>query len=299
MSPSPTVPWVVIVNASAGSSAPDVVEDVVRTLEDTVPVQLTETDDLDHLSRALAEVIDEGVVVVLGGDGSLHAVVRCLQRLERLESVIVGLVPLGTGNDFARTIGADREDPVAAARALLTAAERRVDLVHGDDGTVMVNAAHIGIGADAALDAEPWKDKIGVVGYAVGAVISGVRAKGFRARVTVDGQRVRGRGRLVQVAVGNGRYIGGGTPLLPEADPTDGVVDVAVSWADSRWHRLGYAWRLRKGRHPQRDDVEYLRGSTVTVVGEPVRGNVDGELTDPAPSHTWRVAPGALRMLLP
>ncbi len=299
MSPTPPVPWVVIVNADAGSSAPDVVERVVRTLEKSVPVQLAETDDLDHLARAVEKVADEGVIVVLGGDGSLHAVVGCLEDADRLESVVVGLVPLGTGNDFARTIGSDRDDPVAAATALLSATEGRIDLVHGDDGMVMVNAAHVGIGADAALDAEPWKDKLGVVGYAIGAVVSGVRAKGFRAAVTVDGETVPGRGRLVQVAIGNGRYIGGGTPLLPEADPTDGLVDVAISWADSRFRRLGYAWRLRKGRHPQRDDVEYLRGSVVTVLGQPVRGNVDGELTDPAPQHTWRVAPGALRMLLP
>ena len=299
MSPSPTGPWVVIVNADAGSSAPDVVERVVRTLEKSVPVQLTETDNLEHLARAVEEVADEGVVVVLGGDGSLHALVRCLEDAGRLESVVVGLVPLGTGNDFARTIGADRDDPVAAAAALLTADERRVDLVHGDDGMVMVNAAHVGIGADASLDAEPWKDKLGVVGYAIGAVVSGVRSKGFRAAVTVDGNTVPGRGRLVQVAVGNGRYIGGGTPLLPDADPTDGLVDVAISWADSRFRRLGYAWRLRKGRHPLRDDVEYLRGTVVTVHGQPVRGNVDGELTDPAPTHRWEITPGALRMLLP
>ncbi|EFQ82110.1 putative lipid kinase [Aeromicrobium marinum DSM 15272] len=291
--------WTVVANAKAGTSEPEAIDEVMAVLGARHDAELVETADADDLAEVLGRVADGSTVVALGGDGSLHAVVSVLDDLGRLGDVVVGLVPLGTGNDFARTIGMDRDDPAAAAAQLLEGEVRSLDLVRDGEGRVVVNAVHVGIGAEAAVEAKPWKSRLGPVGYAVGAIISGVRATGFKARVEVDGAVVSHRGRLIQVAVGNGRYIGGGTPLLPDADPGDGKLDVAVSWADARWRRVGYAWRLRKGRHPHRDDVQMMRGRRVTVTGQPSRGNLDGEVCHPAATHTWTVEPAAFRMLLP
>ncbi|MCK5891505.1 MAG: diacylglycerol kinase family protein [Aeromicrobium sp.] len=298
-------PWTVVVNSAAGSSADDVVDQVVAALRDRVEVTVARTSDLDDLTSALTRVPADGTVVVLGGDGSLHAVVAALDHVDRLRDVVVGLVPLGTGNDFARTIEVDPTDPVATARDLLEATERDVDLIRAGDGSVVVNAAHVGVGADAAVAAKPWKERFGIVGYAVGAIASGFSAEGFRGEVHVDGEAVPVRGRLLQVAVGNGRYIGGGTPLLPQADPFDGRLDVVVSWADRPLRRLKYAWKLRSGRHVEGDDTEPVRGTTLSVLvrgsalREGIPGNSDGELTDPATTHTWTLEPGAWRLLVP
>ncbi len=299
-------PWTVVVNASAGSSEDDVVDAVVTALREGVEVDLARTEDLDDLADVLGRVPQDATVVVLGGDGSLHAVVEALDRLGRLRDVVIGLVPLGTGNDFARTLDIDPQDPAAAARALLDASERDVDLVRDGTGAVVVNAAHVGVGAEATVAADPWKKRLGPVGYAVGAIVSGFTSEGFRGTVRVDGTEVPVRGRLLQVAVGNGRYVGGGAPLLPEADPFDGRLDVVVSWADTPLRRLGYAWRLRSGRHTEGDDTEPLRGTRVTVevVGSTaddggVRGNSDGEVSDPSTSHSWELEPGAWRLLVP
>lgn len=297
--------WTVVVNSSAGSSEDDVVDAVVEALGASVEVEVARTSDLDDLTSALRRVPSEGTVVVLGGDGSLHAVVTALDQLDRLRDVVVGLVPLGTGNDFARTLGIEPTDPVAAARQLLDSRERDVDLVRGGDGSIVVNAAHVGVGAEAAIAAKPWKERFGIVGYAVGAISSGFSAEGFRGEVHVDGSAVGVRGRLLQVAVGNGRYVGGGAPLLPNADLFDGQLDVVVSWADTPLRRLKYAWKLRSGRHVEGDDTEPLRGTSVSVL---VRGSAlvkgipginDGELTDPATTHTWKLDPAAWRLLVP
>jgi YegS/Rv2252/BmrU family lipid kinase len=291
-------PVVAIANAQAGSSETEAVEGVVARLRERTDVELACTEGEDDLREALSTASGR-LVVVLGGDGSLHAVVKVLDDLGLLPDVQVALVPMGTGNDFARTVGMRRDHPLEAAEQLLDAEPCDLDLVRDDRGRIVVNAVHVGIGAEAAVEAKPYKEKLGPVGYAIGAVISGVKHKGFRAKVTVDGRQIRRRGRMIQVAVGNGRYIGGGAPLLPEADPGDGLLDVAVSWSNPRLRRIAYAWRLRKGRHPYRDDVEYLRGREVTVVGEETRGNLDGEIDDARSSHGWKVEPGVMTMLLP
>lgn len=291
--------WVAIANAKAGTSAADEVERALEILRSTHDVRLEETEDADDLRDVLTSVEDGTVVVALGGDGSLHAVVTVLDDIGRLGDVVLALVPHGTGNDFARTIGMDRDDSARAAEQLLHAEDVDIDLVRDDRGRPVVNAVHVGIGAEAAVEAKPWKKALGPVGYAVGAVISGVKHRGFKGAVTIDGRPVPSRGRIIQVAVGNGRYIGGGAPLLPEADPGDGLLDVAISWSNPRLHRVAYAWRLRKGRHPQRDDVEYRRGREVTVVGEPTPGNLDGEVCEEATTHGWTVEPASFRMLVP
>ncbi len=291
--------WVAIANAKAGTSSADEVETALRLLREQHDVRLEETEDADDLAAVLRDVADGTVVVALGGDGSLHAVVTVLDEVGRLGDVVLALVPHGTGNDFARTIGMDRDDSADAARQLLAAREVSIDLVRDDRGRPVVNAVHVGIGAEAAVEAKPWKKALGPVGYAIGAIISGVKHKGFRGTVVIDDQPVPDRGRIIQVAVGNGRYIGGGAPLLPEADPGDGLLDVAISWSNPRLRRLAYAWRLRKGRHPQRDDVEYVKATRVSVTGDETRGNLDGEVCPPSRRHAWTVEPAAFRMLVP
>lgn len=291
--------WVAIANEKAGTSTADEVERAVAILSRERGVRLVETADKDDLLAALGDLEDDATVVALGGDGSLHAVVDVLDELGRLADVVVGLVPHGTGNDFARTIGMDRDDSDAAAEQLLVAETQWIDLVRDDHGRVVVNAVHVGIGAEAAVEAKPWKKVLGPVGYAIGAIISGVKHRGFHGEVVIDGEALPHRGRIIQVAVGNGRYIGGGAPLLPDADSTDGRLDVAVSWSNPRLRRLAYAWRLRKGRHPQRDDVTYVKAKRVEVNGDPTPGNLDGETCPPARAHAWVIEPHAVRMLVP
>jgi len=287
---------VAIANAAAGSSDDGTIAAVVEVLGRGGDVRLARTSDEDDLSAALRDLGDR-TVVVLGGDGSLHAVVAALDALGVLATTPVALVPMGTGNDFAHTLGLSEEPLEAAAQALASPA-RPIDLVRDGEGRLVVNAAHIGVGAEAGAKAEKYKRRWGRIGYTIGALLSST-APGARLRIEVDGVVLPSRGLVVQVAVGNGRYVGGGTPLLPEAEPADGLLDVAVSWADAAPRRLGYVLRLRRGRHPERDDVEYTRARLVTVSGDPTRVTIDGELYDASPRHRWELVPGAMLMCYP
>lgn len=235
--------------------------------------------------------------VVMGGDGSLHRVVRELHAKGELGSRPIGLIPMGTGNDLARTAGID---PGNAVEAVLAGRERPMDLLVDDRGGIVVNAVHVGVGAEASQQAKALKPVLSRLAYRVGAVLAGVRAKGWRLRVTVDGQEVAdGSRRVLMVGLGNGRSIGGGTPLAPEARPDDGLVDVVVSFAVRPLQRLAFAVRLRRGEHGELGEVKVLRGRTVSIAGEAVPVNADGELGEPITRRSWTVQPGAWRLLVP
>ncbi|ACZ88391.1 diacylglycerol/lipid kinase family protein [Streptosporangium roseum] len=234
-------------------------------------------------------------VVVLGGDGSLHVTVAALHRRGELDARTVGLVPLGTGNDFARGLGIPL-DPEVAARIVLAGRPHPLDLLVDGEGGIVVNAVHLGVGAEASEQAKPLKPKLGRFAYAVGGLLAGVRSPGWRLRVTVDGRPLAEGRPVLMVGIGNGVTIGGGTPLTPRARPDDGMVDVVAALTTGPVERLVYALRLRRGTHPELRDVVTGRGREVVVEGEPVPVNADGELTGPVTRRRWTVAPGAWRM---
>ncbi|WP_406314151.1 diacylglycerol kinase family protein [Streptosporangium sp. NBC_01639] len=234
-------------------------------------------------------------VVVLGGDGSLHVVVSALHRRGELGTRTVGLVPLGTGNDFARGLGIPL-DPEVAARIVLAGRPQPLDLLVDDEGEVVVNAVHLGIGAEASRRATPLKPALGRLAYGVGGLLAGVWSPGWRLSVTVDGRSLADGRPVLMVGVGNGVTIGGGTPLTPGARPDDGKVDVVVALTTGPMDRLLYALRLRRGTHPDLRDVVTDRGREMTVTGEPVPVNADGELSGPTARHRWTVMPAVWRM---
>ena len=162
------------------------------------------------------------------------------------------------------------------------------------------NAAHVGIGAEAASAAADLKEALGAAAYPLGAAIAGATATGWGLRVEVDGAVLAdGNERLLMVGVYNGRTIGGGAPLAPQALVTDGLADVVVCRAVGPLARVGFATALREGEHLAREDVELVRGRSVTVSGEPFPLNADGEVTDGVTSRTWTVRPGAWSALVP
>ncbi len=291
-------PLLLVTNAEAGSADDDQVEAALAVLRAGFDVQVRATSSPEELREALTSS-PAATVVAAGGDGSLHALVNALAAVDLLRTRTVGLVPLGTGNDFARAASLPL-DPGDAARVVLDGRTREIDLVADDAGTLVVNEVHLGVGAQASRAAAGWKERLGRVGYVVGAVVAGLRPEFVRVAVRVDGEvLVEPDRRVAQVAVGNGTTVGGGTPLTPEAQLTDGQVDVLVSFAVGALSRLAYLASLRFGKHTRRSDVEYVRAREVTVEGADFWVSTDGEIDGPLRRRTWTVQPGAMTMLLP
>jgi YegS/Rv2252/BmrU family lipid kinase len=287
----------VITNAAAGSADEAAVKTAVRVMRDGADVEVVATATPDECAGAVSGRAGRRVVVC-GGDGSVHVVVAALLRAGDLSDPI-GLIPLGTGNDLARALGLPL-DPAAAALVVLHGRPRRLDLLQDDGGGVVVNAVHLGVGAEAAKAAAGLKPRLGRFAYVVGGVRAGAGAKGWHVAVEVDGRTlVDGGERVLQVGVGLGRSVGGGSLLTPDSVLDDGKADVVVSTAVGPLARLGYGLRLRRGAHIERPDVLTARGSRVVATGEPFHYNADGEVLGPVERRVWMIRPEGWHIVAP
>jgi len=293
--------FLVVTSPSAGNTDADVLDDALAVLRAAGPVEVVETSGPEELDTAL-EGRGERTLVIAGGDGSLHAVLNRLHHRGELDHGPIGLLPLGTGNDFARGLGlpVGPQGPTEAASVILTGRPRPLDLLLDEDaGDVVVNSVHAGAGADAARAGRSWKERWGRIGYAIGAVRTIVAPEDVRVDVRLDGELVCTHAEpVLQVAIGNGPYVGGGAPLTPDAQPDDGELDVLIAETRSLGSRLGYAAGLLVGRHGHRGDVTCRRGARIEISGEEFWCSADGELTGPFTHRTWRVLPGAYSLLV-
>jgi diacylglycerol kinase family enzyme len=287
-----------LASAHAGSTEQEAVEAARAVLASAGPVEVVSTGTPEELDRALDSCGDRRLVVA-GGDGSLHLAVSRLRARGELADRPIALVPMGTGNDLARALDLPL-DPADAARLVLTGRHAPIDLLADDADGIVVNAVHVGLGAEAAESAGRLKPLLGLLAYPLGAVFAGLRSTGWRLRVEVDGTVLADdHRRTLMVGIGNGPSIGGGTPLLPGALPDDGLLDVVVSRATGPLARVRYGTALRAGEHLTDPDVRWARGRSVTVSGERVGVNADGELGDEVLRRTWTVEPGAWSLLRP
>jgi len=298
----------VITNSDAGTADDEALANALEILRERASVEVQATSKPGELDGVLQRAGSRRIVVA-GGDGSLHAVISALYRRHDLEHAVVGLLPMGTGNDFARSLGLPL-DPEEAALVIASGEVRRMDLIVDELGEVVVNNVHVGAGAQASRRGARWKDRLGSIGvgrvnlgklgYPIGAALSAFQPPSVHMHVELDGKIVTDVDRpVLMVAVGNGAHVGGGTELTPEADPEDGKVDVMISHAIGPTAKLGYALHLRRGEHHRRDDVQYLRGSQVTISGDAFWISADGEISGPERQRSWHVEPAAYSFILP
>jgi len=299
--------FLVTVNRYAGTADDDAVEAALTALRAGADVTVAATAHEDELVEALADR-GERRLVVIGGDGSLHAAINALDRVGGLDPRRpVGIIPRGTGNDLAGALGLSL-DPVAAADAVLTGSPRLLDVLRDDDGGLVVNAVHAGVGARASAEAERFKGRLGTAAFPLGAAVAGVTTPGLDLRVEVDGVVVAheeggwtadGSTGVLLLGVCNGPRIAGGTPLAPGALPDDGLADVVVCTATGPVARAAFAAALLGGSHPGRPDVWMGRGRRASFRGVPTEVSADGEVQEGVESRTWQVDHHAWSVLVP
>ena len=184
----------VITNAAAGTNEDEVLEPALEAMRQRADVKVAATASPDELAEVLAQ-LDGRQVVVAGGDGSLHAVVQALYDTGLLHRTAVSLLPLGTGNDFARGMGIPL-DTLAAVAVVLDGDLRPVDLITDNEGRIVINNVHAGVSAQASRHGARWKQRLGSVnlgkvGYPVGAALEFYKAiqqtYGFTSMVPTPG----------------------------------------------------------------------------------------------------------------
>nr|MBA2643717.1 diacylglycerol kinase family lipid kinase [Actinomycetota bacterium] len=240
--------------------------------------------------------------VVVGGDGSVNEVVNGVADLEGFE---LAVLPHGTGWDFVRTFGIPRrlEDAVATA---LFGDVREIDLglvsfrtwAGAESRSYFANVGSAGIsGAIARRANDTSKTLGGKISYywATLAVFFGWTTG--EMRVSVDDE-IRG-GRMIDVIVANGRYLGGGMMMCPEAEPDDGLFDVMLIGDVTKRDLLLVLPRTYRGKHLPHPKLEVLRGRIVTVdADEPLPIEVDGEQPGTTPAR-FEIIPRVLQLRVP
>ena len=240
--------------------------------------------------------------MVVGGDGSVNEVVNGLGGSEDVE---VAVIPRGTGWDFVRTFDIPRELD-AAIDIALSGETREIDLGRatyrtwaGEEAhSTFANVASAGIsGAIAQRANESSKALGGKVSYywATLAVFFGWQTG--EMQVTVDGESRSGR--MIDAMICNGRYLGGGMMMCPEAEPDDGLFDVLLIGDVTKRDLAFVLPKTYKGKHLPHPRLEVLRGSSVVVEShEPLPIELDGEQPGTTPVR-FEVVPRALRLRVP
>lgn len=247
--------------------------------------------DVTRVIRELTGVVD--AIVVGGGDGSINAVLEgaLAARLP------LGILPLGTANDLARTLGIP-PDPVAAAGIIQAGYLRQIDLGRVN-GQLFANVASLGLSVELTRRLTgALKRRWGRLGYPIAAAQALIHAKPFLAEVRC-GQRSE-RMSVRQIAVGNGVFYGGGMSVYEAAQIDDGCLDFYSLEAHRRWWLLPVLPFLRGGRQRGLPGVRaFCTLDPIHVRTEPpLPINTDGEITTMTPA-VFEVLPRALAVFTP
>lgn len=278
------------------------VEAALEELRSRGPVRVRVTGapgDAHRFAVEAAEAVADQVLV-FGGDGTLSTVAAGLVSggAARPFGGALGVIPTGTANDFATCAGITGASPSEAVAELDAYEPVTLDLggVAGGGGRTFLNVATAGFGAEVSSEAsEELKAVLGRVSYLVAGIASAGEISPRHATVTAPG--FERRVAFYLLAVGNARCAGGGMPICPRADPTDGLFDVTIVPEGTVGATL--AEIIRTGVQGVGDAGISFRAPWLEVHGdEPLQINLDGE---PASGTRFRfeVRPRLLRVLLP
>ncbi|HUL02412.1 MAG TPA: YegS/Rv2252/BmrU family lipid kinase [Gemmatimonadales bacterium] len=261
-------------------------------------VELCHTDRPGHGVELAAAAVRAGAhhVIAVGGDGTVHEVANGL--LACGGAACLGVVPIGTGNDFAKLVGTYRHDPARAVARLVGATPRRFDAGRVLD-EYFVNTMGLGFGPEVVRAREAHPSRTGLWSYIAPVPRAFIGFRPFRCEIRSPEQQVDGYMMMVEVC--NGTTAGGAYRFAPDADPMDGYLDVCLVGRLS-WPRFVMAVpRVMRGRHTTMKEVTVFRTRELTLAtpDAPLLLHLDGELrSSPARQCTVRVERGTLNVLV-
>ena len=247
--------------------------------------------------RLAREAADEGFDAVLacGGDGTLSQVLMGLLDT----GIPAGVIPAGTGNDFARTIGLSRR-PATAARQLIRGQVADIDLLEVNDGQLWsVNLVGVGFDAQVTLHMNGHRPVTGgLLPYLAGVMRELIVYRPTELRLRVDDEEWQGQVFLVVVA--NARSYGAGMKIAPLAEIDDGLLDVVLVEHITRTEVVRNFPKVLRGTHLSHPAVRMWKAKEVTIeaLDEPGHVLVDGDILCQTPVHV-RVSKGRAKLLMP
>ncbi len=269
------------------------IDQAAERLREQGEVEIVRPDQPRALPAAIREQASSFDRIVLGGgDGTVNLALDALLEVDKP----LGLLPLGTANDLARSL----EIPQKLDRAIdviLAGHTRRLDAARVNDVS-FINAIGVGLGPQMTreMDAES-KSQLGVLAYLKGIVQAMEHQPVFRARI-VSEDRTR-EGEYVQITIANGIHYGGGMTIADDAKLDDGRLDVLLVPKQSHWSLLGNALRFKTGLTRAADALTHWRCKELSIeTSETMDVTADGEFLTETPLEC-RVIPSCLSVYAP
>lgn len=247
--------------------------------------------DITLIAREAAKHSD--MVIACGGDGTIRETAAGLKDT----SAVMGIVPIGSGNDLVKTLGIP-SDPDRALELLKTGSVRSMD-IGKFDSQIFVNTLGIGFDGLTNIYAERFKLFSGSFVYSLAALKAIITYRSPRFVLDIDGERIDQR--LLMVTVANGKVEGGNFWLAPEAEIDDGYFDVVVVKAVNRLLLPYYLVRVLLKTHLTLKAVRIIRAKKLSVtIHKPVPVHSDGEIMGEKVSHLEiEMIPGKLKVVCP
>ncbi|MBA4115574.1 MAG: diacylglycerol kinase family lipid kinase [Rubrobacter sp.] len=288
----------VIINPSSGGGTYD--PDQLREELSGFELDWVETEGPEDAKEAAGD-LREGLLIVIGGDGTINDVINGLGNAGFPEGVTLALLPAGTGNDLAATLAVP-ENPNEAEDVIRQNRVRTLDVAHVRSEKVgeryFINVATGGLGAEISdANDEETKSRWGKLSYLRASLQV---ARGFDVREVVmylDDEEHRLR--AVNMAIGNCRYAGGGWLAAPKANPEDGLLDVVVVEDVGLKEVLTLApTALAKSDYLDKEGVFFIRAKEIRIETRPgLEFTVDGEVIGDDPAE-FTVIPQVLKVIV-
>jgi len=291
----------VILNPRAGSA--DEADALRQAIAAADGFTLHESKDAEDARRRTAEATRAGcdLIVAAGGDGTVHDVVNALvEAASGGPAPALAVIPLGTGNDFARTLCLP-EDPVVAFELARKGARRRVDLVRvetPEGARLSINAVTGGFSGAATEQVSPELKKTwGPLAYVIGAARALGDLSGYPVRLSWDGGPEEAID-LLNVVVANGRTAAGGRPVAPKANPEDGLLEVVLMRPGPAAELADLARRFVAGDYLDHPRVVHRRPRTLRIAADvPMWFSIDGERESYA-GVSFSIVPRAIEVVV-
>lgn len=286
--------WAFIVNPTAGTGyALQVMNRLEEILKQKgIEYRVVRTESPGHATKIAAELAraeEVYAVVAVGGDGTAGEVAAGLCGTVKP----MGIIPAGTGNDFIKSVGIPNE-PQKAFELLMS--RQPADTDTGTvNGRFFLNVCGTGFDVTVLDYAESEKEKHrGLTPYFLGLLKAIFHYRSVQLKVSAD--RVKEEGRFLVCSVANGRFIGGGIPICPVADPSDGWLDLVLISHRARWQIPFYLPGLMMSRDLKFRITKHQKAERIIIEGEGLRFNIDGEICSMDKAE-FIIRPASLRLI--
>jgi diacylglycerol kinase (ATP) len=265
-----------------------------------IQLNVVESCAVGDLERKVTAAVNDGArkIVVAGGDGSIHEAVNGLLRADAQASL--GIIPTGTGNDFAKACGITLDwqhaTRLLAERISANQATRPIDVGRMND-RYFANGVGIGFEAKVTSVARSYSWPIGDLVYLL-AIFRCLYDGVATPELTIESDQVHRRGPLTLASICNGPWVGGMFHIAPMADNSDGQLELLIAGPVSRTRIMGLLPKLMRGQHMDEPEISHSSVQRLHIkASEPVPSHLDGEVQPLGQSFDIEILPGVLDLL--